>query len=87
MNLQIQKAPYLRIKAIPSSPKNEITEIMEDEKNGTTYKIRIKAPPQKGKANKELIRFLSKELNVPKENIEIISGQKEQLKLIRISQI
>ncbi len=71
---------YLRIKVLPKSPKNEIVEIMDDE----TIKIRIKAVPEKGKANAELIKFISKELNVPKGNISIISGKTEQLKLIKV---
>lgn len=78
---------YLRIKVIPRSPKNEIVEILEDESGEKTYKIRIKAAPEKGKANKELIKFLSKEFCIPKENISIISGKTEQLKLVRIGKI
>jgi hypothetical protein len=69
---------------IPKSSKNEIVEIMEDEENGQTVKIRIKAMPEKGKANAELIKFLSKTLNLPKENISIISGKTEHIKLLKI---
>jgi hypothetical protein len=77
-----QKKPrYLRIKVIPKSQKNEVIEIMDDE----TIKIRIKAVPEKGKANKELISFLSKELELKKEAFKIISGEHDQLKLIKIS--
>jgi len=72
---------YLRIKVLPKSSKNEIVETLED----GTIKIRIKAAPEKGKANAELIKFLSKEYQVPKEKISIISGAKEQIKLIKIS--
>jgi len=82
MILQIPKNEYLRIKVIPKSAKNEVIEIMEDEEQ--TIKIRIKAVPQKGKANTELIKFLGKELGVPKENISILSGKTDHLKLIRI---
>lgn len=71
---------YLRVKVIPKSQKNEIVEKMED----GTLKVRIKAAPEKGRANKELIKFLSSELKIPKENIIIISGAKDQLKLLRI---
>ena len=74
---------YLRIKAIPGSPKTEIVSILDDEK-GKTIKIRIKAPPEKNKANIELIKFLSKELAVPKENIKILSGINERTKLLKI---
>jgi uncharacterized protein (TIGR00251 family) len=80
----MNKDKYLRIKVIPKSQKNEISEIMEDEE-GQTIKIRIKAAPEKGKANKELIKLLSKEFSLPKQNIEIISGKTSQLKLLKIT--
>lgn len=86
MSLKIPKKDYLRIKVLPKSPKNEITEIMADESGEETIKIRIKAVPEKGKANAELIKFLSKELNIAKDKISIISGKSDQLKLIKISQ-
>jgi hypothetical protein len=72
---------YLRIKVIPKSPKSELIETMDD----GTLKIRIAAPAEKGKANTELIKFLSKQYNVPKDKISIISGKGERLKLIRIT--
>lgn len=78
--IEIPKTDYLRIKVLPKSPKNEVVEILDDE----TIKIRIKAIPEKGKANAELIKFLSNELNVPKENISILSGKTEQLKLVKV---
>lgn len=60
-------------------------ETMIDSEGLETIKIRIKAVPEKGKANEELIRFLSKRLDIPKQNISIISGKTEQLKLVKIS--
>ena len=44
----------LRVKVIPRSAKTEIVGEMAD----GTLKIKIAAPPEKGKANEELIRFL-----------------------------
>ncbi|PIR55283.1 hypothetical protein COU74_01630 [Candidatus Peregrinibacteria bacterium CG10_big_fil_rev_8_21_14_0_10_36_19] len=78
--MKIPLTDYLRIKVIPKSSKNEVTEILDDD----TIKIRIKAVPEKGKANEELIKFLSKELNIEKSRIKILSGKTEQLKLIKI---
>lgn len=83
--MQIPKNEYLRIKVIPKSQKNEITEIMEDAEGEETIKIRIKAVPKKGKANEELIKFLSKKLKLPKTNFKIISGKSDQLKLIKVT--
>lgn len=76
-----QESPlYLRIKVLPKSNKNEFAEFLADE----TIKIRIKAVPEKGKANAELIKFLSKELKLPKSHISIISGKTDQVKLLKI---
>jgi uncharacterized protein len=69
---------YLRIKVKPGASENEIVDVLEDD----TIKINISAIPEKGKANKELIGFLKKKFKV--DNIKIISGKAEKIKLIKI---
>lgn len=71
---------YYKIKVTPASSKNEVFCILDDD----TIKIRIKAPADKWKANKELISFLSKEFEIKKNNIEIISWFTDQIKIIRV---
>ncbi|MBU1126355.1 YggU family protein [Patescibacteria group bacterium] len=53
-------------------------------KDRGTVVIAIKAPPVDGKANQELVKFLAKELNVPKTQIEIVRGQGSRVKHIRL---
>ncbi|PIQ77956.1 hypothetical protein COV81_05835 [Candidatus Peregrinibacteria bacterium CG11_big_fil_rev_8_21_14_0_20_41_10] len=77
----LKENDYVRIKVLPNSSKNKITEILSD----NTIKVRITAAPEKGKANKELAKYLSDILNLPKSAITIISGQTEQVKLLRIT--
>ena len=84
MEIHLPKEGYLRIKVIPKSSKTEVSEIMTDSKGLETIKIRIKAAPEKGKANVELIKFLAKELKIRKDQISIISGKTEQLKLLKV---
>ncbi|HCW32691.1 MAG: hypothetical protein UT55_C0017G0002 [Candidatus Peregrinibacteria bacterium GW2011_GWE2_39_6] len=72
---------YYRLKVIPKSSTTELVEIMSD----GTLKIRVAAPPEKGKANAELIKFLSNHFGVLKTAITIVSGKSEPLKLIRIT--
>jgi uncharacterized protein len=48
-------------------------------------KVRINAPPEKGKANKELIKFISKILLIPKSRILITSGKTSNYKEIQIN--
>jgi len=68
----------LRVKVIPRSAKTEIAGTMAD----GTVKIRIAAPPEKGKANDELIRCLAAHYGVSR--VEIISGHTASLKMVRL---
>jgi hypothetical protein len=54
---------------------------------GGMLKVRVAAPPEKGKANKCLLNFLAKQLAVKKNDVSIISGQTGPVKNIRISGI
>lgn len=71
---------YLKVKITPKSRVTEFFNVLED----NTLKIRVKSPAEKWKANKELISFLSKELEVENSKINIISWAMDQLKIIRI---
>lgn len=53
--------------------------------HGERIKIRLNAPPVDGKANSQLIAFLSKAFAVPKHAIQIESGQLSRQKRLRIS--
>ena len=48
-------------------------------------KIYLTAVPVDGKANRELIKLLSKELNISKNKINIIKGEKNKEKIIEIN--
>ncbi len=63
----------------PSAPRNEVIGC-----TGGTWQVRIAAPPVKGKANRELIDFLSKALGISKGCITIVSGHTSRRKLLAI---
>ncbi|MBM3708840.1 MAG: DUF167 domain-containing protein [Actinobacteria bacterium] len=73
-----------RIKLLvrPGASRNSFDGIYNDR-----IKIRIKSIPEGGKANKELIRFISKKLGVPKGSITIISGKNSSLKEIAVKKL
>jgi len=50
-------------------------------------KIKVSAAPEKGKANKCLIKFLSEKLGVKKNAIGIISGQTSPVKQVQVFDI
>lgn len=49
--------------------------------------IDLKTPPAEGKANKELIKFISKVLSISKSDLELVSGKKARIKLVKIKNI
>ena len=69
----------LSIKVAPNSGKQAC---ISDKSGG--IKIFLKSPPVDGKANKELVDFLSKALKIPKNHIDIISGLGSRTKIIEI---
>lgn len=48
------------------------------------WEVKIQSLPQKGKANKEIIKCFS---NLTKNDVEIVSGHKSKLKSIKIFNI
>jgi hypothetical protein len=53
--------------------------------SGETIKINIAAAPEKGKANQELVHLLSKEFDVSRDSVKIISGAGDRVKLVKIT--
>ena len=52
--------------------------------HGERIKIRLNAPPVDGKANSQLVTFLSKAFAVPKHAVQIESGELSRQKRVRI---
>ncbi|HWY35138.1 MAG TPA: DUF167 domain-containing protein [Nitrosopumilaceae archaeon] len=52
--------------------------------NNDEISVGIKSKPEKGEANRELIKKLSKHFNVSQSQVKITSGQKSRKKLIQI---
>lgn len=70
----------LAVRAQPGAKKTAITGIHGE---GTTahLKIAVHAPPIEGRANQALIVFLAGTFDVPKNSIEIISGESSRSKV------
>lgn len=66
--------PQIRIKVKPSSNKNKIVKM-----GNSVFKIWLKSAPEKGKANKELQKYLKKITGIP---VKIVSGLTSENKTI-----
>ena len=70
---------FLKVTVSPGASCNEVKNWQEER-----LKIRVQAPPEKGKANKELRRFLAKTLGIAPGQIEVRSGENSRKKTIAI---
>lgn len=67
----------LEIKVFPKSGRCKL----KHDKNGQ-IKFYLKSPPEKGKANKELIKFLAKLTKLPQVDIGLLRGELSRNKTI-----
>jgi uncharacterized protein len=70
---------FLEVKVHPNAARSEVTGL-----SGGILHVKIAAPPEKGKANRELIDFLSGALGVKKSSVLIVKGSASHNKLISI---
>jgi uncharacterized protein (TIGR00251 family) len=70
----------LRVKVVARSAKSKVAGELGD----GVLKVKIAAPPEKGKANEELCRVLAEHYGVPKSAVSIASGHTASLKLVKI---
>jgi uncharacterized protein (TIGR00251 family) len=70
----------IRVKVIPKSSKTELTGYLPD----GTWKVKVAAAPERGKANRALCDFMAEKLGVAKSKIRIVSGETSHLKRIHV---
>ena len=69
----------IAVQAHPGAKRNEVVRLEDD-----VWHLKIAAPPTEGKANKELIEFLSEILDVSKSRITLDKGATGHRKLISL---
>ncbi len=71
----------LTLRVAPKSPRTAWAGRMED----GSWKVRLAAVAEDGKANAELIRFLAREMGVDRSAVTIVSGGTARMKQVRVS--
>ena len=69
----------ISVRVQPNADKNEFMDF-----TGDVLRVKVAAPPVKGKANKELLAFLSQVLGVGKGSLTIVKGHTSRSKVIAI---
>ena len=77
---QVDGGVTFAARIVPSSSRTALCGLLD-----YMLKIKVSAPPEKGKANRCLVEFLAKQLGVKKKSVSIISGQSNPVKEIQVS--
>jgi hypothetical protein len=70
----------LRVRATPNAHRSEVIGWEDDAQAGRILRVRVAAPPLKGKANAELRDFLAKTLDLPKSKVVLEKGNASRFK-------
>ena len=79
---QVDNDAVFQVKIVASSSRTAVAGQLDG-----MLKIKVAAPPEKGKANQAIIKFLAEKLGVKKKRVVIASGLTSTIKHIRISDI
>lgn len=70
--------PRLKIRVIPNAKKGQVLQA------ANLLKVYVRAPPVKGKANKEAIEALAEFFKVKKSSIRLVAGEKSREKTVEV---
>jgi uncharacterized protein (TIGR00251 family) len=74
----------LTVRVTPNARRSEFVGWVLDEKQRPVLQVKLQAPPVEGKANAELIRFISKELGCAKNEVSLLRGDTQRVKSLEI---
>ncbi|MBM4300288.1 MAG: DUF167 domain-containing protein [Deltaproteobacteria bacterium] len=69
----------LRLTVAPGARRTQVAGLY-----GDRLKVRLAAPPEKGSANRELIDFLARSLNLPKSSLKLTLGAQSRSKVVTV---
>jgi len=75
------------VKVIPNAKTSEVVGWEQDPLRGKVLRVRIKAPPVDGKANKELSTFLAKHYGFSKSQVKVAKGKTSRFKVVTLPEI
>jgi hypothetical protein len=74
----------LHIKVTPNARRSGFAGWGADEKGRPLLLVKLAAPPVEGKANRELVEFLSETLGCAKGQIRLLRGEGSRLKTVEV---
>ena len=69
----------LSLKVVPGSSRDEIVGWL-----GDSLKVKVKAPPEKGRANEAVVVLLAERLGIDASSIAVVSGHSSPAKVVEV---
>jgi len=70
-------AARLKVKVVPGASRTEVVGRL-----GEALKVRVAAPPEGGKANREVVALLAAKVGLPVSAVTVVSGQSSPAKVV-----
>ncbi|MEH6405514.1 MAG: DUF167 family protein [Sneathiella sp.] len=80
-----KRGVLLLVRLTPNASANRIDGLMDMADGGCRLKVKVSVVPENGKANKALIKFLSKQFGYAQRDFELVSGLTDRNKTILIT--
>jgi uncharacterized protein (TIGR00251 family) len=74
------KRVTVTVKVVPGATRTRIAGVLD-----RALRVAVAAPPEAGKANDELLRFVTRKLGLKRGDVEIVRGHTQRLKIIAVS--
>jgi uncharacterized protein len=72
----------IRVRVTPRSRREEILPDYEEE-----IRVKLTALPAEGRANEALVKLLARVLDIPRRDVEIVSGVTSRRKAVRVTSL
>lgn len=73
------------VRLTPKSARDAVEGVEVTDDGRAHFKARVRAVPEKGKANQALVKLIAKAFGVRASDVELVSGDTARLKTLRIA--
>ena len=75
------------VRVAPRSSRQGVEGIVRDADGAKLLKVAVNAPPEDGKANKEVLALLAKTMGIAKSRLSLVSGATARKKVVRLDAV
>ena len=74
-----ERTTRLRLRVSPGAARTELTG-----RHGDRWKVRVRAAPERGRANDAVVNLLAEQLGVPRASVAVVSGRGSRDKVVEL---